>query len=221
MKSLDVERGEVLSLVGPNGAGKTTLLLTLANLLKPEHGDLSFAGRPLCQWNALEYRRRISFVFQVPLLLDMSVSDNLALGLKFRGLPQKEIVPRVNKWLEKLGIEGLRKRHAAELSGGEAQRVSLARAFVLEPELLLLDEPFPALDPSAREQLDATICRRCLAADHCTAILVTHNLKEAAQLGHRVAVIVAGTLRQVGPPAAVTAHPVDDEVAVFLRGMPR
>ena len=220
VKSLDVERGEVLSLVGPNGAGKTTLLLALANLLKPEHGELSFAGRPLAQWNALEYRRRISFVFQVPLLLDMSVSDNLALGLKFRGVPQKEIVPRVNKWLEKLGIEGLRKRHAAELSGGEAQRVSLARAFVLEPELLLLDEPFPALDPSAREQLMGDLSS-LLAADHCTAILVTHNLKEAAQLGHRVAVIVAGTLRQVGPPAAVKAHPVDDEVAVFLRGMPR
>jgi tungstate transport system ATP-binding protein len=218
--SLDVEKGEVLSLVGPNGAGKTTLLLALANLLKAEQGDIRFGDRSLTQWNALQYRRRISFVFQVPLLLDMSVADNLALGLKFRGLSKKEISPRVDKWLKQLGIEALAKRRARELSGGEAQRVSLARAFVLEPELLLLDEPFPALDPAARSKLVEDLSS-LLAADHCTAILVTHNLREAAQLGNRVAVIVAGRLRQIGAARQIKAQPADKEVADFLRGMPR
>ncbi len=218
--SLDVDKGEVLSLVGPNGAGKTTLLLALANLLKAEHGEIRFAGRSLKQWSALEYRRRISFVFQVPLLLDMNVADNLALGLKFRGLPQKEIRPRVKKWLEQLGIEALAKRPASELSGGEAQRVSLARAFVLEPELLLLDEPFPAIDPAARAKLLEDLSA-LLAEDHCTAIFVTHNLREAARLSHRVAVIVAGRLRQIGLARQIKAHPTDNEVADFLREMPR
>jgi tungstate transport system ATP-binding protein len=218
--TLDVERGEVLSLVGPNGAGKTTLLLALANLLKAGHGEIRFGGRPLSQWNALQYRRRLSFVFQVPLLLDMNVGDNLALGLKFRGLPQREICPRVDKWLQQLGIEALAKRPASELSGGEAQRVSLARAFVLEPELLLLDEPFPALDPAARAKLLEDLSA-LLAEGHCTAIFVTHNLREAARLGHRVAVIVAGKLRQVGPAPQIKAYPADEEVADFLREMPR
>lgn len=220
VRSLDVEKGEVLSLVGPNGAGKTTLLLALANLLKAEHGEITFADRPLTQWNALQYRRRISFVFQVPLLLDMNVADNLALGLRFRGISPKESSPRVNKWLQQLGIESLAKRRASELSGGEAQRVSLARAFVLEPELLLLDEPFPALDPSARAKLIEDLST-LLAENHCTAILVTHHLREAAQLGDRIAVIVGGRLRQMGRPAQIKTHPVDDEVAVFLREMPR
>ena len=218
--SLDVQKGEVLALVGPNGAGKSTFLLTLARLLKPDGGKIVFAGRSLAEWDVLEYRRRISFVFQDPLLLDMTVRENVALGLKFRGVSKDETRARVDKWLKGLGIESLAKRRAGELSGGEAQRVSLARAFVLDPQLLLLDEPFPALDPPARLKLleDLSVL---LSEGHRTAIFVTHNLKEASQLGDRVVVIVGGRLRQVGPARRIKAKPADEEVAAFLRGSPR
>ena len=220
VKSLDVQRGEVLALVGPNGAGKTTLLLALAGLLGRHEGEFVFLGRPKWQWGSLEYRRRMSLVFQLPLLLDMSVADNVALGLRFRGVPREQITERVRTWLERLGIGSLQHRRAVELSGGEAQRVSLARAFVLEPELLLLDEPFPALDPPARQRLLRDL-NALLHSDHKTAILVTHNLQEAARLSDRVAVLLGGTLRQIGAASQIKARPADRQVAAFLRTMPR
>jgi tungstate transport system ATP-binding protein len=220
VKSLDIRAGEVLALVGPNGGGKTTLLLELAQLLGQQEGEIQFSGRPLREWGELEYRRKISIVFQNPMLLDMSVADNVALGLKFRGLPPDQVKRRVDTWLSRLGIGALAGRRAVELSGGEAQRVSLARAFVLEPELLFLDEPFPGLDPPARARLLDDLAG-LLADDHRTAILVTHNLKEAAHLADRVAVIVGGKLRQVGSPRQIKAHPADREVAAFLKTMPR
>jgi len=164
----------------------------------------------------LDYRRKLSFVFQDPLLMDMSVEDNVALGLKFRGLPKEEIQARVGKWLKQLGIESLAKRRAGRLSGGEAQRVSLARAFVLEPELLLLDEPFSSLDPPTRAKLLDDLSE-LLTQDHRTAIFVTHNLNEAAKLSHRIAVIVKGMLRQVGPARQIKAKPADEAVASFLK----
>ena len=220
VNSLDVERGEVLALVGFNGAGKTSLLLAIAHLLGTQDGEILFSGRPLAQWDALEYRRRISLVFQAPLLLDMSVADNVGLGLRFRGAPRDRIRQQGDIWLGRLGIQSLARRRAGELSGGEAQRVSLARAFVLDPELLLLDEPFLALDPPAHAKLvdDLAIL---LAQDHRTAVLVTHNLSEAATLSDRVAVIVGGKLRQIGSARQVKAHPADTEVATFLHTMPR
>jgi tungstate transport system ATP-binding protein len=217
--SLEVRKSEVLALVGPNGSGKTTLLLALACLLKPERGEILFENLPLTKWKALEYRRRISFVFQSPLLLDMTVAENVALGLKFRGLQRDKIRERVDHWLEQLGIKTLSHRRAGELSGGEAQRVSLARAFVIDPELLLLDEPFSALDPPAHSKLLEDL-NALLAADHRTAIIVTHNLKDASQLGDRVAVIVGGRLRQVGRAGQIKSKPADEEVAAFLKKMP-
>ncbi len=218
--SLDVQGGEVLALVGPNGGGKSTFLLALARLLKIERGSICFSGRPLGQWDALEYRRKISFVFQDPLLLDLSVADNVALGLKFRHMSKDAINEHVNHWLKLLGIDSLAKRRAGELSGGEARRVSLARAFVLDPELLLLDEPFTALDPPTRTRLLDDLSA-LLADDHRTTIFVTHDLKEAARLGDRVAVIVSGKLRQVGPARQIKAKPADEDVAAFLKELPR
>ncbi len=219
VSSLDVQRGEVLALVGPNGAGKTTLLLVLARLLEPEAGKIVFDQRPLSQWNALEYRRKTSFVFQTPLLLDMTVAENVALGLKFRRVKKDQIPARVDHWLAQFGITSLAKRRAAELSGGEAQRVSLARAFVLDPQLLLLDEPFSSLDPSARAKLFGDLTA-LLAADHRTVMIVTHNLKDASKLGDRVAVMVGGRLRQVGSPSQIKSRPADEEVAAFLMDLP-
>ena len=218
--SLDIERGETLTVVGPNGAGKSTLLLALARLLKPSHGDIVYAGKTLKQWDELDYRRRISFVFQSPLLMDMTVEQNVALGLKFRGTPKEEIPERVGKWMKHLGVDGLAKRRASQLSGGEAQRVSLARAFVLEPELLLLDEPFAALDPPTHAKLLDDLSA-LLKEDHRTAVFVTHNLSEATKLSHRIAVIVGGALRQVGTARQIKSKPADETVAAFLHELPQ
>jgi ABC-type sugar transport system ATPase subunit len=218
--SLSIPRGETLTVVGPNGAGKSTLLLALARLLKPSQGEIIYHGKSLNDWNELEYRRRISFVFQAPLLMDMSVEQNVALGLRFRGTPKEETHARVGKWMKQLGVEGLSKRRAGQLSGGEAQRVSLARAFVLEPELLLLDEPFSALDPPTRSKLldDLSVL---LKEHQRTAVFVTHNLKEATKLSHRMAVIVGGMLRQVGTAKQIKSMPADEMVAAFLHELPQ
>ena len=218
--SLDIARGETLTVVGPNGAGKSTLLLALAHLLKPARGDILFDGRSLNAWNDLEYRRRISFVFQAPLLMDMTVEQNVALGLKFRGISKEETREQVNRWIQVLGVESLAKRRAGQLSGGEAQRVSLARAFVLDPELLLLDEPFAALDPPTRARLLEDLSN-ILEQDHGTAVFVTHNLKEAATLSHRIAVIVDGMLRQVGTAKQIKSKPADETVKAFLQELPQ
>ncbi len=112
---LEIQHGETLTVVGPNGAGKTTLLLTLARLLKPVHGEIQFDGKSLKEWNELEYRRKISFVFQSPLLLDMTVEENVAVGLKFRGISKDEIQARVSRWIKALGVESLAKRRASQL----------------------------------------------------------------------------------------------------------
>ncbi len=212
---LSITRGETLAVVGPNGAGKSTLLLALASLLKPVRGEIRFDGKSLRELDELEYRRKISFVFQSPLLLDMSVEENVALGLKFRGAPRDEIKAQVEKWVKGLGVESLSKRRAGQLSGGEAQRVSLARAFVLNPELLLLDEPFVALDPPTRAKLLEDLSA-ILGADHRTAVFVTHNLNEAAKLSHRIAVIVDGMVRQVGTASEIKRAPADETVKAFL-----
>ena len=217
--SLSIQRGETLTVVGPNGAGKSTLLLALARLLKPSHGDILYDGKPLKEWDEFEYRRKISFVFQVPLLMDMTVEQNVGLGLKFRGTPKEEVRERVGKWMKQLGVESLAKRRAGQLSGGEAQRVSLARAFVLDSVLLLLDEPFSALDPPTRAKLIEDLAS-LLIEDHRTAVFVTHNLNEAAKLSHRIAVIVGGMLRQVGPARQIKARPADEAVAGFLQELP-
>lgn len=218
--SLDIQRGETLAVVGPNGAGKSTLLLALAHLLKPARGDIKFEGKSVSRWNDLEYRRKISFVFQAPLLMDMSVEQNVALGLSFRGVSKEEIRERVGRWITSLGIEPLAKRRASHLSGGEAQRVSLARAFVLEPDLLLLDEPFAALDPPTHAKLLDDLSS-LLKEDHKTAVFVTHNLGEAARVGNRIAVVVEGVLRQVGTATQIKSQPADGTVRAFFQNLPQ
>ena len=153
---LDIERfavaaHETVAVVGPNGAGKSTLLLALTLLVRPQRGSLFLHGQVVTPRLALDLRRRIGLVLAAPMLLDTSVRQNVASGLRFRGIRGKQAGIRVDEWLDRLGILALRDRHARELSSGEAQRVSLARAFVLDPELLLLDEPFASVDALARE----------------------------------------------------------------------
>jgi len=212
---LEVKAGEVLAVIGPNGAGKSTLLLALSRLLQPPAGELRYQGELVTSKNEMQYRRRVALVLQESLLMDDTVYYNVALGLKLRGAPASEIESRVQRWLKRLGIAGLARRRARSLSGGEAQRTSLGRAFALEPDLLLLDEPFAALDAPTRQSLLEEL-QALLAETRQTAVFITHDLEEALMLGQRVAVLLGGQLRQVGQPDEVFAAPADPEVAAFV-----
>ena len=212
---LAVGEGEVLAVIGPNGAGKSILLLAMARLLKPDEGQILLRGQAVTRGGDLDYRRHIALVLQEPLLLNDSVFNNLAVGLRLHGLPRDEVERRVKTWLERLGISHLARRQARTLSGGEAQRTSLGRAFALRPDLLLLDEPFSALDTPTRQALLEDL-QKLLAETHQTAVFITHDLDEALMLGQRVAVLLAGDLRQVGEPGEVFTAPSDSEVAAFV-----
>ncbi|MHB9096947.1 MAG: ABC transporter ATP-binding protein [Syntrophales bacterium] len=211
---LEVFQGQVLSLIGPNGAGKSTLMLTLAGLLKPARGSLLFRGERISD-GGFAYRRRIAMVFQEPLLFDATVFENVAAGLKIRGLGRSEIDRAVPEYMERFGIGHLAKRSARKLSGGEAQRTSLARAFVTRPEIVFLDEPFSALDPPTREALTGDL-ERILLETHTTAIASTHDQTEAIRLADRIAVVNAGEIAQIGPVDEVINRPADEFVASFV-----
>jgi tungstate transport system ATP-binding protein len=209
-----VRQGEVLAVLGPNGAGKSTLLNVLGLLERPAAGEVRFDGEPV-PGRELELRRRMAAVFQEPLLLNRLVEANVGLGLALRGVPRAERRQRVRRWLARFGIEALAGRSARSLSGGEAQRVSLARAFALEPEVLLLDEPFSALDQPTRESLLDELAA-VLTETGVTAVFVTHDRDEAARLADRVAVLAGGRLLQVGPTAEVFSSPADGTVAAYV-----
>ncbi len=213
--ALDVLAGEVLVVIGPNGAGKSTLLRVLGLLERPDSGDVLVNGRAVDARDALRQRRRMATVFQEPLLADTSVTDNVALGLRFRGVPAPMRAARVGRWLERLGVAHLAGRRARTLSGGEAQRIALARALVLEPEVLLLDEPFARLDAPARAGLLNDLSS-ILRGERMTTVLVTHERGEALALADRVAVLIEGRLRQVDATARIFHAPIADDVARFV-----
>jgi tungstate transport system ATP-binding protein len=214
--ALDLRQGEVLALMGPNGAGKSTLMLVLAGLLEPASGTLAFKGSGLRAHPAREaYRRAMTMVFQDPLLFDMTVAENIASGLKLRGVPRAERAARAGAWARRLGLADLLDRPARQLSGGEAQRTALARAFVLEPEILFLDEPFGALDAPSRGALMDDLAH-LLAETGTTAVLATHDQGEAARLAHRLAVLKEGRILQSGGLREVMNHPTDPFVAAFV-----
>jgi tungstate transport system ATP-binding protein len=220
LDSLDVAEGEVLAVVGPNGAGKSTLLLTLARLLDLERGHILFNGSPADRVSATAYRRHIALVMQEPLLFDTTVFENVAMGLRFRGASREDIARKVSHWLENTGVSHLAERRASELSGGEAQRVSLARAMVLEPELLLLDEPFSALDPPTRGRLLDDL-NSLLYQTATTTVFVTHDLGEATQLADRIAVVIGHRLRQIAKVKDLFNSPADRDVSAFLNHQPQ
>jgi tungstate transport system ATP-binding protein len=211
---LDVLTGEVLVIVGPNGAGKSILLETLDLLHRPRQGRVLFEGQPV-DGRELALRRRMAVVFQDPLLLRRSVADNVAMGLRLRGVSRKIRREKAVHWMRRFGIDHLARRSALTLSGGEAQRANLARAFALEPEVLLLDEPFSALDQPTREELLDDLSE-ALRDTGVTTVFVTHDRAEALRLGERVAVMMGGSIRQAGTAAEVFAAPVDEEVAAFV-----
>jgi tungstate transport system ATP-binding protein len=212
---LDVHSREVLALLGPNGAGKTTLLKVMGLLQPPYAGKVYFHGSEAGTSNAMAIRRRIATVFQEPLLLNVTVYQNAALGLRLRGLGKQGIEIRLRPWLERLGIAHLSERSARTLSGGEAQRTSLARALVLEPEVLLLDEPFAALDPASRTELLRDF-HRIVEESKITTVFVTHDRDEAFTLAKRVGVLKEGRLLQLGPREDVFLRPQSPAVAEIV-----
>jgi molybdopterin-binding protein len=214
---IEVNAGEVLALIGPNGAGKSTLLRVLGLLEAPGGGEVRFRGHPAA-WGSrglLDLRRRFACVFQEPLLCDTTVAGNAGLGLRLRGQPAAHVRTQVRLWLDRLGVGHLADRQARTLSGGEAQRVSLARAFAIEPDVLLLDEPFAALDPPTRMDL-LSLLQDLLRQAGCTTVFVTHDREEAIRLGDRVAVMIGGRVAQIGRMAEVFGRPASEQVARFV-----
>jgi tungstate transport system ATP-binding protein len=212
--AFELPRGEVTALIGPNGAGKTTLVLQLGLLQRPDAGEITFDGVP-ARGRELTLRRRMAVAFQEPLLLDRSALANVETGLRLRGVPARERRARAERWLARFGVAAVAQRSTRTLSGGESQRVSLARAFALEPEVLLLDEPFSALDQPTREAITADLAG-ALSETGVTALVVTHDRDEAARLAHRVAVMIEGRITQTGTPADVFGAPVDEQTAAFV-----
>jgi tungstate transport system ATP-binding protein len=214
---LEVRPGEVLAIIGPNGAGKSTLLRVLGLLEPPTSGEVRFRGNRVL-WSGrdlLAVRRRFASVFQEPLLCDSTVEANVALGLRLRWHSSTETSAQVRTWLARLGIAHLARREARTLSGGEAQRTSLARAFAIHPDVLLLDEPFAALDPPTRDDL-LTLLQGLLRQEGFTTIFVTHDRNEALRLGDRIAVMVDGRIHQIGAPSEVFGRPITEEIARFV-----
>jgi tungstate transport system ATP-binding protein len=211
-----VKRGRILALIGPNGAGKSTLLLMLAGLLKPRQGKVYFQGRPVeSRIDMAMLRRNVAVVFQEPLLLNSSVYENVAIGLKFRRLKNEEIRKGVQNALDYFGISQLAKRSAKTLSGGEAKRVSLARAFAIKPQIILLDEAFNSLDPPSRETIIDDL-KRILEETKITAVLASHDREETLRLAQDVSVMNSGKIVQAGKTAEIFNQPDSEFVANFV-----
>jgi ABC-type sulfate/molybdate transport systems ATPase subunit len=207
-----IEAGRTSVLLGPNGAGKSTLLRVAGGLLEPDAGELLLDGAPASR---ARVRDACAGVLQRPILRRGSVRANVATGLRFRGVDRALARERVDAWIDRLGLGPLARRSAHSLSGGEAQRVSLARALAVAPRLLLLDEPFAALDAPSRGELLADL-REVLAETGTAALLVTHDRHEAAALGDAVAVLHEGRVRQHGEAREVLDRPADPECARIL-----
>jgi tungstate transport system ATP-binding protein len=212
VSQLELPAGLTTAVLGPNGAGKSTLLRVAAGLRAITSGDVVLDGRPATRTQ----RRAVSAaVLQRPMLGRGSARRNAELGLRFARVPREQARRRADAWLERLGVAQLADRPARELSGGEAQRISLVRALVLEPRLLVLDEPFAPLDANTRGALLGEL-RELLAQAPVTTLLVTHDAAEAAALADRIAVLDAGAVRQQGSTAAVFARPSDAVTARLL-----
>lgn len=212
--SLAVERGELVALLGPSGSGKTTILKLVAGLMAPDAGDIRIDGQSMLGIPA--ERRSAAMVFQKPLLFPyLNVRENVAFGLKMRKTPDAEIRARVGKALELVQLSGFDSRRPNELSGGQEQRVALARALVIEPKILLLDEPFSALDQNLRIEM-ARLVRGVQKLLNITTLFVTHNQEEAAALADRTGLLLAGRLEQLGSTREFYTAPRTLEAARFF-----
>jgi sulfate transport system ATP-binding protein len=212
--SLDIEGGSLVALLGPSGSGKTTLLRIIAGLETPDIGTIHCYGEDVTQRAARD--RNVGFVFQhYALFRHMTVFDNVAFGLRVRKKPKSEIQKRVRELLGLVRLERMENRYPSQLSGGQRQRIALARALAIEPKVLLLDEPFGALDAKVRQELRGWL-RRLHDEIHTTSVLVTHDQEEAFEVADRVVVMNHGRVEQSGTPAEVFERPSNPFVMDFL-----
>jgi sulfate transport system ATP-binding protein len=216
--SFTVQQGELLALLGPSGGGKTTLLRIIAGLERPDEGSVLFDGDDAVRRDPKD--RGVGFVFQhYALFRHMTVFENVAFGLRVRPRaqrpPEEEIRRRVGDLLSLVQLDYLGTRYPSQLSGGQRQRVALARALAVEPRVLLLDEPFGALDAKVRQELRRWL-RRLHAEIHLTSVFVTHDQEEALELANRVVIINEGRIEQDGTPEEVVEHPATPFVVNFL-----
>ncbi len=212
--SIEVESGSLTALLGPSGSGKSTLLRVIAGLERPDAGEVFISGK---EATALAPQKRgVGFVFQhyAP-FKHMTVWENVAFGLRIRRRPKAEICVRVEQLLELVQLQGLGRRYPAQLSGGQRQRMALARALAPEPEVLLLDEPFGALDARVRAELREWL-RRLHDEVHVTTVFVTHDQEEALELADRIVVMNRGRVEQVAPPRELYDHPANEFVMGFV-----
>jgi sulfate transport system ATP-binding protein len=212
--SLSVPDGSLTALLGPSGGGKSTLLRVLAGLEKPDSGEVLFSGEAVTTLPAQE--RGVGFVFQhYAAFKHMTVRDNIAFGLKIRKRPKDEIRDRVDELLALVHLGGWADRYPAQLSGGQRQRMALARALAVQPRVLLLDEPFGALDATVRKELRDWL-RKLHDEVHVTTIFVTHDQEEALEVAQQVAVINAGRIEQTGTPDDLYERPANPFVMGFV-----
>jgi sulfate transport system ATP-binding protein len=212
--SLDVPDGSLTALLGPSGSGKSTLLRVIAGLEVPDAGRVAIAGADVT--GVSPQRRGIGFVFQhYAAFKHMSVRDNIGFGLTVRRRPRREVRAKVDELLELVGLAGYAERLPSQLSGGQRQRMALARALAVEPSVLLLDEPFGALDAKVRADLRAWL-RRLHDEVHVTTVLVTHDQEEAMEVADRIAVLEAGRIAQTGAPRELYDRPATPFVMRFL-----
>jgi tungstate transport system ATP-binding protein len=214
LPALDIERGELLALVGPSGAGKSTLLRLLQFLETPTRGTIIFNGMHLNRQIDLTLRRSVVTVFQTPALLDRSVFDNVAYGLRLRGVPLRQTREAVWAALDQVGLRPLARAAARTLSGGEAQRTALARAIALKPHALLLDEPTANLDPYNVSLIEQII----RAHSGTTIVLVTHNVFQARRLADRIGLLWDGQLIELAETDRFFSNPIDPRTRAFVNG---
>jgi len=212
--SFGVEQGHVLSLLGPSGCGKTTVMRMIAGLIQPTAGSIAIKGRPVNQIPV--HKRNVGMLFQnYALFPHLDVSHNIAFGLEMRKLPKTEALKKAEAALAMVRLQGFGARYPHQLSGGQQQRVALARALVIEPAVLLLDEPFGALDKKLRESMQIEM-RQLQQRLGITTLMVTHDQDEALTLSDRIAVMRAGRIEQFGTPTEIYERPVSRFVASFI-----
>lgn len=223
--SIEVWPGEVFVVMGLSGSGKSTLVRTLIRLIEPTAGEIEIAGRDVMAAgrNDLRELRRhtVSMVFQhFGLLAHRRVVDNVAFGLEVQGVPKAQRLARAEEVLQLVGLEDCGDMFPDQLSGGMQQRVGLARAFAVDPKVMLYDEPFSALDPLIRRDMQDEVCRLQLETGK-TMLFITHDLPEALRLGDRIAIMRDGAIVQLGTPEELVGSPADDYVANFTRDIPK
>ncbi len=212
VEAFSVGPGETVALIGPNGAGKSTLLHVAAAVLRPGRGEVRLGGETVTPRSERRLRQSVALVFQSPLLFSTSVLGNVACGLRFRGVPRAEATVAAGAWLARFGVASLAERRPAGLSGGEAQRVSLARAFATKPRVVLLDEPFAALGvDQPRRGLEMI---RKVAAQGIGVVIITHIMQQAFQVADRIVVIRQGRVAGDVP----TRQTSPDEVVAMITG---